>query len=89
MSLVKRMMEVDESIWTIGGRGRRNPWLGHRVRITWKKDWGKGYVGLAVEGILRATFAKHGTLIGIVETDDGKRISCPWSRNYLTVEVLS
>jgi len=43
-----------------------------------------------VEGVLEATFrAPYGrALIGEVRTDQGKKVSCPWSRNYLSVEVL-
>jgi len=90
MSLAKRMLEVDRSIWTIGDRHRQNPWVGHKVRATWKRTWGKRSPGFTVEGILRATFCKNGrTLIGLVETDTGKLISCPWSKNWLIVEVIA
>jgi hypothetical protein len=98
MSLAKRLYErggkyaqteSPKSIWTIGGKRQKNPYLGHRVKATWLRKWGKREVGFTVEGILRATFCVNGrTLIGEVQTDAGKVISCPWSRKWLKVEIL-
>jgi len=77
-------------IWIIGNRHKRNPYVGRRVRCTWLRPWGRKPEGYTVEGVLEATFrAPYGrALIGEVRTDQGKKVSCPWSRNYLSVEVL-
>lgn len=80
------------SIWLIGGRdGTRNPYLGWTVRATWLKPWGGKPQGFSVTGVLAATFAVNGgrTLIGEIITPDGRRVSAPWSRRYLSVELLS
>lgn len=81
----------DRRIWKIGGRDTEpNPYLGHRVRAQWLRPWGGKPAGFIVEGVLLATFAVNGgrTLIGEILLPDGRRISAPWSRNYLAVEVL-
>jgi len=90
MSMTKTLAEVDRAIWRIGGRhAKPNPYLGRRVRVTWRRPWGGKPAGFTVEGTLRATFCVNGrTLIGEVITDWGKKISCPWSRNWITVEVV-
>jgi len=90
MSLAKRALEIDRSIWMIGDRHRQNPWVGHRVRARWKRPWGGKPAGHVVEGVLKATFCKNGrTLIGLVQDATGRMVSCPWSRNWLEVEVVA
>ena len=75
-------------IWVIGDARRRNPYIAHRVRVTWLRPWGGKPRGYTVEGELRATFCVRGrTLIGEVKTDTGKVVSCPWSRRWLKVEM--
>ena len=90
MSLAKTQLVANREIWRIGGRNARpNPYLGWRVRVRWLRPWGGKPKGFTVEGTLKATFCVNGrTLIGEVITDWGKKVSCPWSKNWITVELL-
>jgi hypothetical protein len=87
---------VPDDIFTIGGTdkwGRKveNLYIGERVTVTWKRKWGGHDTGFSISGELKATFAVGGrTLIGEITVDGpyGKKtVSCPWSRNYITVEL--
>ncbi len=94
MSIMKRLATPGNgNIYTIGDK---NPYIGCQVSCTWKKPWGKKPVGFNVKGELLRTFVVNGrTLIGEVKTSFevngnqyGKKVACPWSRNYLDVQVL-
>lgn len=87
MSYMKdRIAHRSGSIYTIGDA---NPYLGTRVRVTWLKSWGSKPAGYTAEGVLERTFVIRGrTLIGEVVVNN-RRLSCPWSRNYLQVEPLA
>lgn len=68
--------------------GADNPLIGLPVKVTWLRQWGGRPAGYTLEGVLKATFVVGGrTLIGEVTLPSGVSKSCPWSRNYITVEV--
>jgi len=73
-------------------RGIVNPYVGCRVRVEWLKQWGGKPAGFVIEGILQRTFCVGGrTLVGevMVEGVHGKKkISCPWSKNWISVEIF-
>lgn len=87
MSYMKdRIAPKSGSIYTIGDT---NPYLGARVRVTWLKAWGGRAAGYTAEGVLERTFVVRGrTLIGEVLVGN-RRLSCPWSRNFLRVEAIA
>jgi len=70
--------------------GPKNPCTGRRLRVRWLRPWGGKPAGFEAEGILLATFCVNGrTCIGElkIETGNGwRKLSCPWSRNYLEIE---
>lgn len=73
------------TIFTIGPG---NPYVGCQVTCTWLRPWGKHPPGFTVTGTLLRTFIVRGrTCIGEIRTPTGKRIPCPWSRNFLSVSV--
>ena len=91
MSLVKEKLAVDRRVWAVEDprRGKINPYIGYIMEVRWKRPWGRKPAGFTVRGALVWTFCRYGrTLIGEIMTDSGKIISCPWSRNYLEVNVL-
>ena len=69
-----------------------NPFIGRRVKVTLLKAWQKLREGQEIVGTLAGTMAVNGgrTLIGEVKREDriGATQPCPWSRNYIAVEVL-
>lgn len=78
--------------------GADNPATGRKVRCTWLRAWGGKPAGYTVTGKLAQTLAVNGgrTLIGLVSGHDGKsdlrlgarQYSCPWSRRFLSVELV-
>ena len=80
-------------IWTIGDTEHQNPFVGKQVKVTWLKPWGGRETGFQVTGELLATFCVNGrTLIGEIGIEGHygkKKISCPWSKRWISVEVLS
>jgi len=68
--------------------GPGNPYVGEWLRVTWLKPWGKYPAGFKATGRLEATFCVKGrTLIGELRLADGRKLACPWSRNYLDVQA--
>jgi len=94
MKELKLQGQTPSGIWHIGGKGTTNPFCGRTLRVTWKKTWGGKPAGTQITGELAATFCVNGrTLIGelLVPARNGGRhkVSAPWSRNWIDVEILS
>lgn len=75
--------------------GEGNPLVGRDLKVTWLREWGKKPAGHQVRGFLLRTFVVNGrTCIGELEIEDRrtkgtKKVSVPWSRNYLDIQVIS
>lgn len=68
--------------------GSKNPYIGKTVTVTWKRDWGENRAGYTVTGKLKATYVvNRRTLIGEVICKYGVKVTCPWSRNFITIKV--
>lgn len=88
---MKKTSRSSHGITTVWKMGDDNPLIGKQVKVEWLKKWGGKEIGTKLEGKLVRTFVIRGrTLIGEIETinsnGEKRTISCPWSKNYLTIE---
>ena len=82
-------MNPHRDIWKIGDR---NPYIGQHIWVKWLRPWGKKPVGFEATGTLLATFVVNGrTLIGELlvkgPTGNTRKLTCPWSRRYLEIQL--
>jgi hypothetical protein len=72
--------------------GDSNPAIGERVKVTLFQPWGKHDPGFYITGTLRKTIhRKKKEAIGEIEIQgfsNKKNISMPWSKNFVTIELV-